>query len=204
MKKFLSTTIAVLAAATTALAVSGCQSPAGTEPANTTGTAGGDQQEPTGSSGGNNNHTGTNQTNTQTINLVYYSLTETSAPVNGWPYKKMTATGSCVQYLTKTYCWDDGLKTLQWRANGRNYGPFNYTYWGIGGTENSWGPCSGGCPSDLLAVPREISVGLAANIPAQEITGVFNLGAAKPVTCTETSAELDCVDFKINLTKEPL
>lgn len=145
-----------------------------------------------------------NATVIATPSLTYYKLSKTVAPVNGWITKKYTATGSCVVYLTKTYCWDDGVKTLQWTSNNVTYGPFTYTYFGMQGTAASWGPCNGNCGSDLMPAPRVISATLENNIGAAVINNVFTNGAAVNVNCTETSGQLNCVDFVINLNQSPL
>lgn len=145
-----------------------------------------------------------NATVIATPSLTYYKLSKTVAPVNGWITKTYTATGSCVVYLTKTYCWDDGVKTLQWTSNNITYGPYTYTYFGMGGTASNWGPCSGNCGSDLMPAPRVISATLQNNIGAAVINNVFTNGAAVNVSCTETAGQLNCVDFVINLNQAPL
>lgn len=139
-----------------------------------------------------------------TSSLTYYKLSKTVAPVNGWITKTYTATGSCVVYLTKTYCWDDGVKTLQWTSNNNTYGPYTYTYFGMKGNASSWGLCNGVCTSDLMPLPRVISTTLQNNIGAAVINNVFTNGVAVPVTCTETDGQLNCIDFVINLNQAPL
>lgn len=139
-----------------------------------------------------------------TPSLTYYKISKTVAPVNGWITKTYTATGACVVYLTKTYCWDDGMKTLQWVSNNHTYGPYTYTYFGMQGSAASWGPCSGGCTSDLLPAPRVISATLENNIGSAVINNVFTNGVATNVTCTEQSGQLNCIDFVINLNQAPL
>lgn len=144
---------------------------------------------------------GSDQSQPTTVQLTYFRRVKSDAPISGWITHTYTAVGSCVVYLTKTYCWDDGLQTLQsWSANSNHYGPFAYTYFGLGGTPSAYGPCAGGCSSDLLSSPRHIGVTLAANIPAQEITDIFNLGTPVAVTCTETDDALSCGDFTIDRT----
>ena len=139
-----------------------------------------------------------------TPSLTYYKLSKTVAPINGWITKTYTATGSCVVYLTKTYCWDDGMKTLQWSANNHTYGPYTYTYFGMQGNATTWGPCNGACTSDLMPAPRVISAALQNNIGAGVINNVFTNGQAINVNCTEQSGQLNCIDFVINLNQAPL
>lgn len=139
-------------------------------------------------------------TPTATIQLTYYALTMTEAPVNGWPTRTYTATGSCVVYLTKTYCWDDGIKTLHWVYNNSEYGPYRYTYWR---RTASNGSCHGGCTTDLFLTPRFISVTLNNTLSAN-ISAVFSSGVAKTVSCVESSTTVSCGDFVIDLTQTPI
>lgn len=135
------------------------------------------------------------------IALTYYSKPKTVAPIGGWPTKTYTATGSCVVYLSSTYCWDDGLKSLSWTdiMSGTSYGPYVNTYWGMNKNGASYTSCSNSCTQDLMSGPTFISTGLAANIPAASITAVLTTGTAKAVTCTLSGNSLDCVDFIIDL-----
>lgn len=139
-----------------------------------------------------------------TPSLTYYRLSKTVAPINGWATKTYTATGYCVVYLTNTYCWDDGVKTLQWSSNNNHYGPYTYTYFGMQGNASNWGPCSGACGADLMPAPRIISATLENNIGTVNIQNVFTHGTAVPVSCTETNGVLNCIDFVINLNQAPL
>ena len=145
--------------------------------------------------------------------LTYYRLSKTVAPINGWTTKTYTATASCVEYLTKTYCWDDGIKTLQWSSNNNHYGPYYYTYFGLLTKPNGTpGVCNGACTSDYMPAPRFISQAVESNIGvtgggmtgAQVINAVFTQGTAVPVSCTETDGVLNCIDFAINLNQAPL
>jgi predicted small lipoprotein YifL len=121
------------------------------------------------------------------VSLTYFSLSKTVAPVNGWVTKTYTATGSCVIYLTQTYCFDDGIKTLTWVSNNFTYGPYTYTYWQNGNNQ----PCNGGCLVDTFATP------VVGGLVQTEVNKVFNLGVSHAVECDETDSKLDCGDFVI-------
>ncbi len=125
-----------------------------------------------------------------TVSLTYYTLSKTEAPVNGWPTKMITTVASCVIYLTQTYCWDDGLKSMTWVSQGHTYGPYTYTYWDNEGN----GPCTGGCTQDNYAEPT-----LATGLTPSEVNKVFNLGVAHPVECDETDTGLTCGDFDLGV-----
>lgn len=137
---------------------------------------------------------------TNNIPLTYYKLSRTEAPIGGWSAKTYTATGSCVTYLTKDYCWDDGVKNVVIPG----VGTFTYNYWEFQGDNSSWGPCHGACTNSLMASPRYISPTLRTNITAAKINAVFSTGASKNVTCTESSGLLNCVDFVITLNQVAL
>jgi hypothetical protein len=141
------------------------------------------------------------------IALTYYSKTMTEAPVSGWIYKTYTATGSCVIYLSKTYCWDDGMKTIDFTANQFHYGPYTYTYWGMGlkSTGSPWGPCYGGCEADLLAQPTIMTNPILIALPNPSgVTEMFFQGTSTQVTCTESNGLLNCGDFTIDLNQGAL
>lgn len=134
------------------------------------------------------------------VSVIYYSVTKTVAPISGWPTKALTYTGSCMIYLSKTYCWDDGVKTIpSWRSNNYTYEAESFDFWGVAGTDSTWGPCSGGCLGNLMVQPREIASSLALNISAEQVKEVFNLGTSNEVSCVESDAGLDCGTFKVTL-----
>ncbi len=149
--------------------------------------------------------------------LTYYKLTKSIAPVNGWIYKTVSLTASCVVYQTITYCWDDGIKTLGWKYNGYTYGPFTYTYFGLAQRSNGgFSMCFGACSSDFMPAPRNITqsvksnIGLAAtNNTGVSTTGdavineVFSSGQPINVSCVEQDNQLNCNDFVINLNQVP-
>ncbi len=138
------------------------------------------------------------------VALTYYTLSKTVAPVNGWPTKQYTAMAACVQFENNTFCWDDGIKTLQWTSNNNNYGPYTYDYWGVTTTAQGWGLCNGGCVTDFMIQPIYMSQSLVNNITLAKITQVFTQGTPKQVSCTESNNILDCVDFAINMNQSPL
>lgn len=156
-----------------------------------------------------------------TPSLTYYKLSKTIAPVNGWTNKTVTLTASCIVYTGKTYCWDDGVKTIaSWVYNNHTYGPYTYTYFGLAQRTNGGTTiCFGGCSSDFMPAPRVISTTLQTNIGsaatgsnpgggnisgASVINEVFTSGAALNVNCSEQDGQLNCVDFIVNLNQAPL
>ena len=127
--------------------------------------------------------------------LTVYALSKTEAPVNGWITKKYTATGYCMVYQTKTYCWDDGIKIIDFTSNGFRYGPFKYTFWGLGNT----GPCYGGCVSDRLLEPTEMTREILDNTTGQTgVDLVFSTGTARTIDCEETRTRLNCGTFGLD------
>lgn len=132
--------------------------------------------------------------------LTYYKYTKTVAPFGGWPTKTYTATGSCISYNSKEYCWDDGLKTVVIPATGT----YHYTYWGLDPENGSWGPCSGGCLGDIMTTPIFLSTAISANINMVNVNQVFNSGVPVTETCTETDSTVTCQTFSIDLTQPSL
>lgn len=148
-----------------------------------------------GASGGDSSSSGGGQTQSSTVSITYHSLTKTFAPVNGFSFKTIQMTGSCVIFSAKTYCWDDGLKTIQFSSGGNNYGPYKYSYWGLGANH---GPCWGGCTSDSMTEGSYVDGSLQANLNSSQantgnsVNEVFNLGTTTQVDCDETSDKLTC------------
>jgi hypothetical protein len=144
-----------------------------------------------------------------TVSVTYRKLTKTTAPVSGWITKTITMTGACLDYQTRTYCWDDGLKTLTWVNNGTTYGPYRYNYWGLM-VANPYGLCFGGCTSSLMTAPTFISAQLGNNIlnssndTGNTINQVLNTGTPVAQTCTDDNGTLTCPDFTINLNQAAL
>lgn len=127
---------------------------------------------------------------TRNTSVTVYSLSKTEAPVNGWSAKTYTATGYCFTYMTKTYCADDGIKTIDFTVNNFRYGPYTYTFWGV---DQNNGPCYGGCASDGLTTPKETTVAVDQTIVSQ----IFSSGLSQTINCQESDTNLDCGAFSI-------
>lgn len=146
-----------------------------------------------------------------TVSVTYHTLSKTVAPIAGWPLKTYTATGNCVVYQSKTYCWDDDLQIMpSWTSSGFTHGPYYYTYWSLGydtlNRLNICGgstPANGGCAADVMVSPRTVAGNVASNIPSASINAVL-AGPATHVTCTETNGVLDCGTFQIDLNQSPI
>jgi hypothetical protein len=145
----------------------------------------------------------------QSASVTVYSITQTKAPLQPYPSKTITVTGSCLVYLTKTYCFDDGLKTISAGPgfNPANWTTYGYTFWGVGqagGMANSQ-TCWGGCVTDSMSQPTEVTVDQSNLMQTQEIeTGVtmsdvFSSGTAAQVNCTDDGTTLDCGTFQVTL-----
>lgn len=135
-----------------------------------------------------------------TVSLTYYSVTKTVAPIGSWPAKTYTATGSCVIYNAKTYCWDDGTKTVTIPG----VGSYTYSYWDQSMVGAALVSCSGGCGADPLTAPTVLSVVVETNLTLTAVNSVFSSGTSKAVTCTLTGTDLDCVDFVIDIDQAPI
>ncbi len=139
------------------------------------------------------------------ITVEYYKRTETRAPQTGWVAKTYTSTGYCLVYQEKTYCWDDGMKTLAWTSNGNNYGPFTYSYFNLDDpTNGDWGKTSGSMTADLMTQPLGISALVSARIGPSMIDQVFTSGILIQVVCTENDGHLICPDFVVDLEQAAL
>lgn len=173
----------------------------------------GGTSDPTDPSGGGSGQSGNGsdpEQNQTSVSLTYYSLSVTEAPVSGWSLKTVTMTGSCATYQTKTYCWDDGMKTLaSWTFGGQTMGPFNYTYWGLmtnASASDGYSLCFGGCSADYLTTGRDVSQNaVGTNIQSESndtgntVNEVFSQGVQSTATCTEANGVLNCGSFSINL-----
>lgn len=139
------------------------------------------------------------------IEITYYTLAKTSAPVNGWPTKQITVTANCLEYQSQTYCWDDGIKSLSWSDfSGNHYGPYTYTYFGVQGTPSSWNQCSGSCSSSLVTTPTFVSIALRSAITISTTNEVLNSGTAHTATCTDNNGVIDCGDFILDTTQQSI
>jgi hypothetical protein len=126
------------------------------------------------------------------VNLTYYSLAKTVAPVSGWPTKQYTAVGSCATFESKTYCWDDGLKSLSWSSGGNNYGPYTYAYWSTMDTGTHPLNCSGACSNSYFTAAKFIDVVLEPMLTTLAINQVLSTGTPTTVSCLKDNGQLDC------------
>ena len=136
------------------------------------------------------------------VTLSVYSVTKTMAPQSNYSFIKVTFTGSCAIYLTKTYCWDDGIKTVMYFGS-----PFYYSFWGVGaanGVANST-TCWGSCVNDTMAQPTEVTADQAVLMQVFEyetgvtVSNVFSTGVQSQVDCQETGSTLTCGSLVVNL-----
>lgn len=145
------------------------------------------------------------------INLTYYKLTAVDNPQwNGHPGSgPITTNGYCVQYLSNTYCWDDGAQGYANEvSNGISEGPFYDSYWNfamqvIGGNLVEGGTCRGNCLQDTFTQPRTMGAHWYGytDTSLAKVNAVLTTGASKAVTCTLSGVTLNCVDFSIDLSQ---
>lgn len=136
-----------------------------------------------------------------TFPLTAYKLTKTRSPVTGWVTKTYVSTGSCVQYLGKTYCWDDGVKVIPaWTLNSSSFGPFSYTYFGADSTPSvPFQSCLGFCTTDPMVRPVTVRAPVLGVITQAAVDEIFHSGVETTVNCTDDGDRLDCIDFVIDL-----
>jgi len=128
--------------------------------------------------------------------LRVYSLSKTEAPVNGWSFKTYTATGSCATHEGKTYCWDDGVKTITIPV----IAPLTYTYFGVmPGGGIGFQNCHGGCVGDYMTTPRVIDGALAATITTATVNQIFSQGSTTDLDCVESAGVLNCGSVSIQV-----
>lgn len=126
------------------------------------------------------------------VTVTYYALSRTEAPINGWPSKTYTATGYCAEIEGMTFCWSDGLKTLQWTSNNFQYGPHRYNYFGLSTSNGNPQTCHGGCTDDYLQAPALVTNQLLNVLDAQMVQDVFDHGTEQTMTCNVVDDTLDC------------
>lgn len=133
---------------------------------------------------------------TQNVTMFQKSFTE--APVSGWPLKTYTSNGYCAQVNTKTYCWDDGVKTMQWTSSSVTYGPFTYSYFGVMPNPVNGSPmsCHGGCSGDYVFTPVIPDIGLT-NVVGTAIGDMLAHGAQSTVSCNIVGHDLNCGTFTL-------
>lgn len=129
------------------------------------------------------------------VQVEYYAVSMTTAPVSGWSTKTYTATAYCATYETVTYCWDDGLKTVTIPGSG----DFKYSYWGsYHNVANAVRfNCSGGCPDDAMTAPTVMAGAYVANLTQAAINDVFSHGVQDVADCYETAGTVVCPNFTI-------
>jgi hypothetical protein len=139
------------------------------------------------------------------VQMTYYSQSQTVNNASGVIGNNYTVYGACVQYSGSTYCWDDGIKSNTFNIAG-NMDTFTYDFWGIDIRNGLFDAnCSGGCGIDPMTnTPSIISVGMASSIGSAKINNIFIAGTPHIVECTLTASVLNCVDFSVNLSQQPL
>ncbi len=137
-----------------------------------------------------------------TFSLTVYSITKTVAPQPLFITKTYTATGYCLVYESKTYCWDDGMKTVTLPS----FGNFYYSYFNMSKNVVGFSHSNGGMQSDLMTVPTVITPGggLAINMGAGDVNLVLNTGTPSTATCLDTNGIVDCGSFTIDTKQVPL
>lgn len=140
------------------------------------------------------------------VSITVYAKTASEAPVNGWATKTYTATAYCAQYSGSTYCWDDGVKTLQWTNNNFTYGPYKYTYFNLSKNATGWTISHGGLQADLMAIPTLIDNTLVVNMTyaLSTVNAVLSTGSATTYDCVDTDGIVDCGNFVIDTTQAGL
>lgn len=136
------------------------------------------------------------------IPLTFYTQVETVVPNAAQPSATYTAIGYCVQYLTATYCWDDGIHAASFTG-------LTYDFWGVSnfGGHVSF-ECNGGCvnPDPMNETPSVITPSMAADMlgGATQVNNVFTKGIPTNVNCTLSGVNLECGIFTIDLSQTPL
>ena len=131
--------------------------------------------------------------------LTYFAATAILAPQAEWPTKTYTAVGYCIIYLSKTYCWDDGMhKTTIPNFDGQ------YSYFNMNWDGRMYALANGGMESDFMTEPKIIAGGVAINIKPGIVNLVLTTGTAHEVLCSIEVSILDCKDFQIDLNQAVL
>lgn len=124
--------------------------------------------------------------------VTYYALSRTEAPINGWPTKTYTATGYCAEIDGFTFCWSDGLKTLQWTSNNFTYGPHRYNYFELSSNGANAQTCHGGCQDDFMAAPKFVSNVLLQVLNPAKVQDVFDHGTPGTLNCMLDQGNVNC------------
>ncbi len=120
------------------------------------------------------------------ISITYYSKTVTRQPN---PNKFYTATGYCLAYGGKTYCWDDGVQIIDY--GGGTIG--HYSYWELA-VENLT------TTQTPVTSPLLVNQAFTNNIlPGGGSVAQVNAGTAATVSCTDDgSGVLVCPGFSVD------
>lgn len=128
-----------------------------------------------------------------TISLNVYSLSKTLIPLSPGlddPDYEYTAIGYCTQYLSKTYCWDDGLHSVTENLGGDMY-TFVNTYW------NTWALV---VQVDNYLNPTLVTPSFTSSEPSGSVNAVLTTGQLEQVTCDDSNpAVLTCGNFSIEM-----
>lgn len=145
-----------------------------------------------------------------TFQLTYKSMTVSRAPVNGFSNKTYVSTGSCVSYQSQTYCWDDGLKDLNFTYMHVAVGG-NYSYFNFGPYSGGFDVAPGQLTTDTMTAPTLITANITSKFnahlssePSQSPDYVNTHGTSHSVTCYESNGILECGDFSIDLNQAHL
>lgn len=135
------------------------------------------------------------------VSVTYHQRTATRVPSPTlYPSRSYTATGFCAIYLARTYCWDDGTKTVITGFTGY------YSYWGL--FFNGHGGLSLGntYSDDVMAAPRVVAGAVASNINSVSLGTVASVltGTSTTLECTDNAGVVDCGDFVIDTTQTTL
>lgn len=132
------------------------------------------------------------------IPLTYYQASQTRTNVGGTT-KSFTAIGSCVIYLSNTYCWDNGMQSVTQSGI-----TLTYNFWGVTYNGSIYSNCYGGCVADVLTAPTLVDThvtNLMATYALETPSQVLSTGTAHSVTCSLNGTTLNCVDFTIDLSQ---
>lgn len=137
-----------------------------------------------------------------TFSLTTYSQTAIVASItkSGVPYT-LYGTGTCVEYMSKTYCWDDGVKVFGAAVLNIVGG---FSYWGLDSGVVTCPNFSAYCVGDIMSSPTTMSVNVVAHLDTvaagahRSYGNVLSVGTPTVNTCTESSGIVNCGSFSIN------
>ena len=125
-----------------------------------------------------------------TVSITYYSLAQTRTPNSmAYPTKHYTATGYCLAYGGKTYCWDDGVQIIDYGGGTIGY----YSYWELV-VENLT------TTQTPVTSPFLVNQAFTNNIlPGGGSVAAVNAGTSTTVSCTDDGAGvLTCPTFTLD------